>query len=319
MINMEEQKGLVFDIQGFSVHDGPGCRTLVFLAGCPLHCPWCANPEGMEKKRQLLFSRQKCRYEKSHCRRCLAACPYGGVRQTGDPDHPIEFERKICSHCTTFECARVCAHEAARISGQYCTVEEVMKILRRDRIYWDSQGGPGFSGGEPMAQPEFLYSILKACKEEGMNTSIETTACAEPDTFMKIMDYIDFAFIDVKHMDSVKHREVTGVGNERILSNIKSLSKGSWKGRLVLRMPVIEKFNDSLENAKRVAAFMKENGLFEINILPFHRLGTSKWEQLGKKYPYAEYLPTEEVVLERLQEYYLDQRIACYVGDDVVY
>ena len=120
-------------------------------------------------------------------------------------------------------------------------------------------------------------------------------------------------------MDSDRHAKMTGVGNERILSNIEALSGSSWKGRLILRMPVIEGFNDSLENAEKLAAFMKKNGLFEINILPFHRLGTSKWEQLGKKYPYAEYLPTEEAVLEKLQEYYLDQRIACYVGDDVVY
>ncbi len=128
---MEERKGLVFDIQGFSVHDGPGCRTLVFLSGCPLHCPWCANPEGMKKKSRLLFSRQKCRYEKSHCRRCLTACPYGGVRETGNPENPLEFDRKICDSCTIFACAKACAHEAARISGQYRTTEEIMRIFRR--------------------------------------------------------------------------------------------------------------------------------------------------------------------------------------------
>lgn len=316
---MEERKGLVFDIQGFSVHDGPGCRTLVFLSGCPLHCPWCANPEGMKKKSRLLFSRQKCRYEKSHCRRCLTACPYGGVRETGNPENPLEFDRKICDSCTIFACAKACAHEAARISGQYRTTEEIMRIFRRDRAYWDSQGGPGFSGGEPMAQPEFLCSLLEACKAEGMNTSIETTACVDPEVFQRVMEKIDFAFIDVKHMDSRRHREVTGVGNERILSNIEALAASSWSGRLILRMPVIEGFNDTLENAARTAEFMKKNGLFEINLLPFHRLGTSKWEQLGKTYPYADYLPTEESVMEQLQEYYLDQRIACYVGDDVVY
>ena len=316
---MEEQRGLVFDVQGFSVHDGPGCRTLVFLAGCPLHCPWCANPEGMRKKSQLLFSRQKCRYEKSHCRRCLQVCPRGGVRQTGNPEDPLEFDRSICETCTTFECAKACAHEAARISGQYRTTSDIMRILRRDRAYWDSQGGPGFSGGEPMMQPDFLYSVLSACKEEGMNTSIETTACVEPEIFFKLMDLVDFAFIDVKHMDSQRHQEVTGIGNERILSNIESLSKSSWPGRLILRMPVIEGFNDTLENAVQTASFMKKSGLFEINLLPFHRLGTSKWEQLGKEYSYKEYLPTKDSVLEKLQEYYLDQRIACYVGDDVVY
>ena len=316
---MKEKKGLVFDIQGFSVHDGPGCRTLVFLSGCPLRCQWCANPEGMEKKRQLLYSRQKCRYEKSQCRRCLKVCPKGAVKETHDPQRPLEFDREICKDCSTFECAKACAYEAARVSGKYYSVEELMRILRRDRAYWDENGGPGFSGGEPMAQQEFLYEVLKACKEEGMNTSIETTANVPQEIFLRNMELIDFAFIDVKHMDSGRHASKTGVGNEKILSNIEALAKSGWKGRLILRMPVIEGFNDTLENAEATAEFMKRNGLFEINILPFHRLGTSKWEQMGREYPYASCLPTKESALEKLQEYYLEQRIACYVGDDVLY
>ena len=170
-----------------------------------------------------------------------------------------------------------------------------------------------------MVQKEFLYEVLLKCKEEGMNTSIETTASVDTETFLKIMELIDFAFIDVKHMDSQKHREKTGIGNERILSNIEALVRNSWKGRLVLRMPVIEGYNDTLENAEATIAFMKRLGLFEINLLPFLRLGTSKWEQLGMEYPYAEYSPTEDEVMERLQDFYLDHRIACYVGDDVLY
>ena len=316
--SMEECKGLVFDIQGFSVHDGPGCRTQVFLSGCPLHCEWCANPEGMKRKQQLLFSRQKCRYEKSHCRRCLTACKRGGVKETNHPESPLEFDRSVCENCDTFDCANACAYEAARISGKYRSVGEIMRILRRDREYWDEKGGPGFSGGEPMVQKEFLYEVLLKCKEEGMNTSIETTASVDTETFLKIMELIDFAFIDVKHMDSQKHREKTGIGNERILSNIEALVRNSWKGRLVLRMPVIEGYNDTLENAEATIAFMKRLGLFEINLLPFHRLGTSKWEQLGMEYPYAEYSPTEDEVMERLQDFYLDHRIACYINSQTV-
>ncbi|MFQ8688332.1 MAG: 4-hydroxyphenylacetate decarboxylase activase [Blautia sp.] len=314
-----DQKGLVFEVQGFSVHDGPGCRTQVFLSGCPLRCEWCANPEGMKQKQQLLFSRQKCRYEKNHCRRCLDACGKGAIQETGDPQNPLQFRREICENCKTFECAAVCAHEAARVSGQYKTVEEIMRIFRRDREYWDEKGGPGFSGGEPMAQREFLCAVLRACKQEGMNTSIETTASVDTATFLEVMEWIDFAFIDVKHMDTHRHREKTGIGNERILSNIEALARSSWPGRLVLRMPVIRDFNDTVENAKATADFMERLGLYEINILPFHRLGTSKWEQLGREYPYSQDLPTEEAILEQIQNYYLERRIACYVGDDVLY
>lgn len=170
-----------------------------------------------------------------------------------------------------------------------------------------------------MAQREFLCAVLRACKQEGMNTSIETTASVDTATFLEVMEWIDFAFIDVKHMDTHRHREKTGIGNERILSNIEALARSSWPGRLVLRMPVIRDFNDTVENAKATADFMERLGLYEINILPFHRLGTSKWEQLGREYPYSQDLPTEEAILEQIQNYYLERRIACYVGDDVLY
>ena len=316
---MAERQGLIFDIQGFSVHDGPGCRTLVFLNGCPLRCVWCANPEGLKVRPQILYSRQKCQYAKSNCRRCLNACPNGAVTETGVTGAPLLFDFAVCDGCAGFDCARACPHEGARVSGKYKSVSEVMKIFLRDRQYWGDEGGVSFSGGEPLLQHEFLIDLLTACKKEKLHTAIETTAFAPADTFMAVMRHIDFAFIDVKHMDSARHQEKTGVLNERILANIAMLAKSGWSGRAILRMPVVPGFNDSLETAEATAEFMNSLNLFEINLLPFHRLGSSKWEQMGKKYEYADISGTPEEILERLQELYLDKKIACYVGDDVMY
>lgn len=316
---MAEREGLVFDIQGFSVHDGPGCRTQIFLSGCPLRCEWCSNPEGRELKRQLLFSRQKCRFVKNNCRRCLQACPHGAISLPAAAGGEPLFDHAACRRCETYDCARVCGHEGARVSGVYRSVSEIMHVFRRDRQYWGKDGGASFSGGEPMMQSEFLLDILRECKKEGIHTAIETTACAQAEVFEEIMRRIDFAFIDVKHMDSGRHKAKTGVGNELILGNISRLVSSGWKGRLILRMPVVAGFNDSLENAGETARFMEALGLFEINLLPFHRLGTSKWEQMGMTYAYEHSEGTPPEVMERLQNAYLDRKIACYAGDDVYY
>lgn len=316
---MSEPQGLIFDIQGFSVHDGPGCRTQVFLSGCPLRCPWCANPEGREPRRRLLVSRQKCRYGRDRCRLCLTACPHGAVSETGDPDAPLAFDRAVCRHCDSFACAAACPHEGVRVSGAYRSVSEVMDLLRRDRQYWGEQGGASFSGGEPLRQHAFMSALLEACKAEGMHTAVETTAHIQPDAFLALMRHVDFAFIDVKHMDPQAHRELTGVDNTLILNNIRALTQSGWPGRLILRMPVVAGFNDGPANARATAHFMESLGLWEINLLPFHRLAASKWEQLGLRYAYRDAPPTPPETLENLQSLYLDRRIACYPGDDVSY
>jgi glycyl-radical enzyme activating protein len=266
-----------------------------------------------------MYSRQKCRYIKSQCRRCLAACSHGAITETGDELAPLSFDYEICSRCEGFECAGACPHDSARASGSFKTVDEVMKTIRRDRQYWSEDGGVSFSGGEPLVQHKFLKALLRAIKGEGMHTAIETTAYAKPEVFMDIMSMIDFAFIDLKVMDPVKHEQTVGVGNALILDNIRSLVASDWPGRLIFRMPVIEGFNDDLENAAAVADFMDSIGQFEINLLPFHRLATSKWEQIGSQYSYADYEPTKPEVLEKLQCYYLDRRIAAYVGEEVMY
>jgi len=191
-----------------------------------------------------------------------------------------------------------------------------MHVFERNRHYWGTRGGASFSGGEPLLQYEFMRALFKACREANMHIAVETTAHIQPDRFLDLMSMVDFAFIDVKHMDSQRHREKTGVNNDLILRNIEALVKSRWPGRLVLRFPVIEDYNDTDENIEAVAAFMQRLGLFEINILPFHRLGDTKWTQLGKEYLYHHHTSTPEEKLFHIQDIFLNKHIACYVGSD---
>ncbi|WZL73280.1 4-hydroxyphenylacetate decarboxylase activase [Clostridiaceae bacterium 35-E11] len=318
---MEALKGLIFDIQGFSVHDGPGSRTLFFLSGCPLRCEWCANPEGLELRQRILFSPQKCKHEKNDCIRCIEACPNKAIKLTQDQEIPLTIEHAICKDCQVHACTEACYNEAIRLSGKWMAVSELIKVTKRDRTYWEGKEGGGvtFSGGEPFFQKEFLREALKKCKEVYIHTAIETTAYVPTEDFLEVMGYVDFAFIDLKHMNKEKHIEKTGIDNTLILENIKALAKSDWKGRVILRMPVIEDYNDGDKNIIEMAAFMNDVGLFEVNILPFHRMGDSKWKQLGKVYKYKDYEPTSIEKLEHIQDLFLDQKIACYVGSEVFY
>lgn len=311
-------KALIFDIQGFSVHDGPGSRTLVFMAGCPLRCEWCSNPEGLDLRRKLMFVEKRCKRGKWECVRCMEACPKGAIAPDPCSCTCLALNRALCETCDTFECASACYVEALKVSGEWMTLGELQETIERDRRYW-SGGGVTFSGGECFMQPDFLRKAARWCRERRIHTAVETTAYVDEAIFLDVMQYIDFAFIDVKCMDSAVHREKTGVGNERILGNIGALVKSGWEGRLILRMPVIRGVNDSDENVFALADFMDSLGLFEVNILPFHRLGDSKYNQLGRGYAYAEEEPTPPEKLDHIQDLFLDRGIACYVAEEVLY
>ncbi|MEQ8224067.1 MAG: 4-hydroxyphenylacetate decarboxylase activase [Candidatus Eremiobacterota bacterium] len=304
--------GLVFDIQSHSIHDGPGCRTTVFMMGCSLRCIWCANPEGQEKKERLLYRKNKCAGK--DCVRCIEACPHKALKK--DLDGHLIIKWDCCSSCTGFKCTGECFYESLVKCGKYLTSEELMKILNRDRYYWGDAGGVTFSGGEPLAQKDFLLPVLKNCKESFIHTAIETSCYTGTEDFLEIMNYIDFAFADIKHMNSIKHREYTCVNNDLILNNIKSLCKSRWPGKLVIRMPVIEGFNDNEENIINTAEFMKNLSLGEINILSFNPLGESKWRQCGMNYLYKDCSITGQDMMNKIKDLFSDKGIVCYIDYD---
>ena len=310
----EEIKGLIFDIQPYSTHDGPGTRTNVFFVGCPLQCKWCANPESWEvKKKTLMFAERTCKWDQG-CRACRDACPYGSLKVSDT--EPPSVDWGICSKCTTIECKEFCAANALKQPIREMTVDEVHKILLRDMNSWGSSGGVTFTGGEPLMHHDFLVPLLKKCKASMIHTAIETTGFTSEDRFMDVFRMIDFAFIDVKIMDEDRHRYWTGVTNKVTQNNIRALKRSSWPGRLVLRIPTIHGVNDSIRNAERVIEFMNENDLYEINLLRFHRMGSTKWEQLGKKYAFDRGGDISEETLLELQNLYRENDIACYIGDD---
>ncbi len=306
-----ETKGLIFDIQGHSVHDGPGTRTVVFMSGCPLRCRWCANPEGQLLRPRLMYKAQFC----MKCPlRCVKACPKGAVQPAKNGASPVRFDRSACDRCDTMDCTKVCYMQALQPSGKWCTVDEVMRVFNRDRSYWGAEGGITFSGGEPLVQHEFLLKLLRRCHEACISTCVETNAYAPQPVLQSVLPFVRWLFIDIKHMDSAKHAEGTNVPNEPILDNIRWLTASGWTGRTIIRVPIIPGYNDTAENAQATADFLTQVGLHEINLLPFHRLGASKYQQLGLTYEYADYAAQSPEPLESLAQVYRTQGITCYLG-----
>jgi pyruvate formate lyase activating enzyme len=273
----------------------------------------------MHTTQDMLFRNTRCVNRKNGCTRCIDTCPQHAIVQNpteGEDEQQLLIDRSLCSRCEGQACYSVCFFEGLRHCGEWQTVDDLMHVFERNRHYWGTRGGASFSGGEPLLQHEFIQAVLEACREAHIHVAVETTAHIQPDHFHKLMSLVDFAFIDIKHMDSQRHRTKTGVNNDLILRNITSLVKANWPGRLVLRFLAIEGFNDTDDNIEAMAAFMQRLGLFEVNILPFHRLGDTKWTQLGKEYAFRDKTSTPEDKLFHIQDIFLGKHIACYVGSD---
>jgi len=277
--NLLKQKGIIYNIQRFSIHDGPGIRTIVFLKGCPLRCQWCANPESQLRQPVLMFNATPC----ISCRACESACPKSAIRFKDGP-YPV-IDRSACESCG--QCVSSCCTGALYFEGYSATVEEVMKeVIKDEAFYRNSGGGITLSGGEALVQAGFSYALLAASKQQGLHTAVETTGHANPDILMKIAEKTDLFLYDIKHYDSAKHLEFTGVGNELILSNLKMLLK--TRTALIARIPVIPGFNNSLEDAGHFGRLLADLGIKEVNLLPFHQMGQHKYELLEMDYLYKD-------------------------------
>lgn len=295
-----------------------GAGRLSSCPAAPFAAGGAATPRASTTGRASSIELQKCvnRADK-RCTRCLEACPYGAVSDNSqDPDHPMKFDWEKCHVCTTFECVKACFDDALVTISEEYTVEQIMHILERDRHYWSGNGGVTFSGGDPMFQPEFLLAVLERCDEAYIHKAIETEASASTDVYLSVMRHMDFAFNDLKSMDSEKHREYTGLGNEQVLQDIRAFTSSNCTARLILRTPVIRGFNDTEEDFDKIGAFMREVGLNELNILPFHRLGVSKWEELSMTYAFADDKPTPPEKLESLRKVVQGHGVKCYLGSE---
>lgn len=269
--------GVVFNIQKFSVNDGPGIRTVVFLKGCPLHCKWCANPESQSTRVQILWDAAKC----LHCLHCVSTCHQKALSAS---DGTIQPDDAACIGC--LHCVGECPAHALKAEGATKTVEEVVRVCLQDfPFYEESGGGVTLSGGEALMQPDFSMALLKELKANGIHTAMETTGYASATVFCKVAENVDLFLFDIKHWDRQKHIDGTGVSNELPLKNMK---QAILLGKEVLpRLPVIPGFNDSLEYVKGFAARLKEVGAARVQLLPFHQFGERKYDMLGRPYEMA--------------------------------
>jgi pyruvate formate lyase activating enzyme len=309
-LGKSDLRGLIFDVQGHSVHDGPGTRTTVFMNGCPLQCFWCCNPEGLFHQPVMMYSDKKC----VHCGRCVEVCPSKAISFTEDDCSLVQNRDEHCDHCKTMECADACLHEAISIAGKYYTVDDLMKLFRRDRQFWGSRGGVTFSGGEPLLQHDFISEVLKKCKQAYIHTCVETTANLSTGYFLQIIRDVNWVFVDIKLMDPRGHKTVTGVDNALILKNIEQLAGLDWDGVLIVRVPIIPNINDSEENIRATARFVSSIGLDVMNILPFHRLGESKYRRIGRTYRFADQAPPSDAHMNRLRGIVEKEGLICFVG-----
>jgi len=286
-------KGIVFDIKKFSIHDGPGIRTTVFFKGCPLSCWWCHNPESQAPEPELVFRESRC----IRCGTCEVVCAQGAISWDGDV---VSTDGEKCTLCG--DCVEVCYAEAREIAGQEMTVAQVMAEIERDIPFYDeSGGGVTFSGGEPLFQLDFLFALLRACKEKEIHTALDTCGFAPWETLDDYREYVDLFLYDLKLIDDAQHRKFTGVSNELILRNLQMLSERGHN--IFLRVPIVPGINDDDENIRQTGAFAAAlPHLNRVDILPYHPAAVEKYKRLNKIYGLPETRPlSDERIVEIAQ------------------
>lgn len=304
---MEDVRGLIFNIQRYSIHDGPGIRTTVFMKGCPLRCIWCANPEGQALKPEIFLNLEKC----TGCGSCVQECPQEAIEIRREKSRT---NRQVCIGCG--KCAEVCPNEARSLMGKWISAKEVFEEIKRDGIFYErSGGGVTLSGGEPLAQPEFATSILGLCKGAYIHTALETCGHVKWGIFEEVLKFVDILLYDFKHMNPVKHKRYTGVSNRLILDNARRVSR-KLSIPMWARIPVIPGYNDSVENIEATAKFIAEelgNCVKRVSLLPYHRLGETKFERLEVNYSVSTSPPSEEYLRE-LQGVFERFGLSAYIG-----
>ena len=291
--DIAEATGVVFNIQRFSIHDGPGIRTTVFLKGCPLRCGWCSNPESMSPYPEIISRDIKC----IRCGKCVEACSQQAITVV-ENTRIIQWEK--CDYC--MKCVEVCPSGAIEAAGRTMTVAEVMDTVWRDAsFYRRTGGGMTLSGGEPLLQWQFALKLLQEAKRSGLHTALDTTGYTDWEILDEILSFTDLVLYDVKHPNSARHQEVTGVPNERILDNLrKTVAKAGPK--VWVRHPVIPRFSDSEEELEELCKLILtlKPAVEKISLLPYHKFGELKYAAVGRVYPWKE-IPT--ISDEQMEEF----------------
>lgn len=276
MVQIGDEKGIVFNVQKYSIHDGSGIRTLIFMKGCPLRCVWCSNPESQTFSEEIMYIKKNC----IGCGKCVDVCP----QKATDPK-TFDIDREVCIVCG--KCAQVCYANAKKQMGVSYSVRELMETIEKDRVFYrSSQGGVTIGGGEPTGQPEFVLKLLKECKRLNIHTAIETCGYGEWNKVKEIFETVDQVLYDIKHMDEGEHMRLTGVSNRLILSNARRLAQ--MDKDIIFRMPLIPGYNSSEESITKAGNFIKElmeyNPNIRAEVLPYHNLGADKYDSLGRAY-----------------------------------
>ncbi len=291
--SLKEKIGTIFNVQYFSIHDGPGIRTTLFLKGCHLHCPWCSNPESLCASVQIRIVPERCRT----CLRCLEVCDQGALNLI---DGRIALDYSKCSQCMA--CAAVCTNGGITSIGETLSPEETKALLMKDKAFYDhTGGGVTISGGEPLLQHEFLTPLILGLHKEGIHIALDTTGYAPWEVFEGVLSCVDLLLFDVKHLDAGKHRKVTGVDNTLILDN---LMRCSGLCEIWIRIPLIPGFNDDVGFTDAVVELAHSIGAARCCFLPFHRWGEHKYERLGLANPYTQYREFTPRELDRFRNRY---------------
>jgi pyruvate formate lyase activating enzyme len=283
-------KGLVFNIQRYSIHDGPGIRTTVFFKGCPLRCKWCSNPESISPQPEIMVREARC----NGCRRCIEVCSPGALSlaSTG-----LWLDREKCDLC--LKCIDVCWEDAIEVAGHFVSINEVIDECRRDELFYhNSGGGITLSGGEPLLQADFALALLERCKALGFHTALDTSGHVQWPVLNKALDNLDLLLFDIKHLDPDEHRDGTGTDNKLILDNLEK-AMSSAKASIWIRVPVIPGYNDSTQYMEELARSLNGMKAEKVSILGYHEWGRTKYQSLGKAYQLSGRKPLSE---ERMSE-----------------
>lgn len=297
---MGRESALVFNIQRFSVHDGPGIRTTVFLKGCNLGCFWCHNPESIDPRQEIQFFPEKC----IGCGNCFEVCPVHAHRMVVG-EHRLD--RDLCTRCGA--CVGECYAEALIHAAERRTVEDVHEVVLRDLPYYEeSGGGVTVSGGEPLLVTGFLSALLDTCRQSGLHTAVDTALAVAWATIERTAPMVDLFLVDFKHIDSNVHRDGVGVPNERILDNIARLARAH--PHVWIRVPVIPGFNAARDVLAEMARFLAGIDPVErVDLLPFHRLAGAKYESLGRGYRAADIDTPDKEEMAAYRQEFLDRNL----------